>query len=71
MVLGCWGSGLLSNQREKSTNFYFIRVPLRKKLLKYGTPKPRDFVGGDGQGQEFAGFGGLSRRTGFKKHYRD
>ena len=21
-------------------NFYFIRVPLRKKVLKYGTPKP-------------------------------
>ena len=24
-------SGLLSNQGEKSINFYFIRVPLRKK----------------------------------------
>ena len=24
-------SGLLSNQREKSINLYFIRVPLRKK----------------------------------------
>ena len=35
------GSGLLSNQGEKSINFYFIRVPLRKKVLKYGTPKPR------------------------------
>ena len=35
-------SGLLSNQGEKSTNFYFIRVPLRKKVLKYGTPKPRN-----------------------------
>ena len=22
-------------------NFYFIRVPLRKKVLKYGTPKRR------------------------------
>ena len=32
---------LLSNQAEKSINFYFIRVPLRKKVLKYGTPKPR------------------------------
>ena len=21
-------------------NFYFIMVPLRKKVLKYGTPKP-------------------------------
>ena len=33
-------TGLLSNQAEKSINFYFIRVPLRKKVLKYGTPKP-------------------------------
>ena len=35
------GIGLLSNQGEKSINFYFTRVPLRKKVLKYGTPKPR------------------------------
>ena len=28
------------NQGEKSINFYFIMVPLRKKVLKYGTPKP-------------------------------
>ena len=34
-------SGLLSNQGEKSIHFYFRRVPLRKKVLKYGTPKPR------------------------------
>ena len=34
-------TGLLRNQGEKSINFYFIRVPLRKKVLKYGTPKPR------------------------------
>ena len=34
-------AGLLSNQGEKSIDFYFIRVPLRKKVLKYGTPKPR------------------------------
>ena len=34
-------TGLLSNQGEKSINFYFIMVPLRKKVLKYGTPKPR------------------------------
>ena len=34
-------TGLLSNQGEKSINFYFIRVPLRKKVLKYGTPKPK------------------------------
>ena len=33
-------TGLLSNQGEKSINSYFIRVPLRKKVLKYGTPKP-------------------------------
>ena len=32
--------GLLSNQGEKSINLYFIRVLLRKKVLKYGTPKP-------------------------------
>ena len=32
--------GLLSNQGEKSINLYFIMVPLRKKVLKYGTPKP-------------------------------
>ena len=39
------GTGLLSNQGEKSINFYFIRVPLRKKVLKYGTPKPREQPG--------------------------
>ena len=33
-------TGRLSNQGEKSINFYFIRVPLRQKVLKYGTPKP-------------------------------
>ena len=33
-------SGLLSNQGEKSINLHlFIMVPLRKKALKYGTPK--------------------------------
>ena len=32
--------GLLSNQGKKSINLYFIRVPLRKKEFKYGTPKP-------------------------------
>ena len=31
VVSGPWHSGLLSNQGEKSINFYFIRVPLRKK----------------------------------------
>ena len=35
---GCY-TGLLSNQGEKSINFYFIMVPLRKTVLKYGTPK--------------------------------
>ena len=33
-------SGLLSNQGETSVTFYFIMVPLRKEVLKYGTPKP-------------------------------
>ena len=33
-------AGLLSNQGEKSINFYFIMVPLRKKVMKCGTPKP-------------------------------
>ena len=38
----CSVAGLfLSSQGEKSVNFYFRRVPLRKKVLKYGTPKPR------------------------------
>ena len=33
-------TGLLSNQGGKSINFYFILVPLRKKVSKYGTLKP-------------------------------
>ena len=33
-------TGLLSNQGEKSISFYFVMVPLRKQVLKYGTPKP-------------------------------
>ena len=33
-------TGLLSNQGEKSVNFYFIMAPLKTKVLKYGTPKP-------------------------------
>ena len=33
-------TGLLSNQGEKSINFYFTMAPLRKKVLKYGTPQP-------------------------------
>ena len=51
---GCWSSwhgvwagagqklvsGLSSNQGEKSINLCFIMVPLRRKVLKYGTPKP-------------------------------
>ena len=36
------GTGLLSNQGENSINLHFIMVPLRKKVLKYGTPKPRE-----------------------------
>ena len=38
---GPMGTGLLSNQGEKSINLYFIMVPIRKQVLKYGTPKPR------------------------------
>ena len=34
---------VLSNQGERSLNFYFIMVPLRKQVLKYGTPKPSEF----------------------------
>ena len=40
---GLEGSGvsrLLSNQGEKSINFYFIMVPFKEKVLKYGSPKP-------------------------------
>ena len=33
LMLMCY-AGLLSNQGEKSINFYFIRVPLRKKSIK-------------------------------------
>ena len=34
-------TGLLSSQGETGINFvFFIVVPLRKKVLKYGTPKP-------------------------------
>ena len=33
-------TGLLNNQGEKSINFYFIMVPFKEKVLKYGTPKP-------------------------------
>ena len=32
--------GFLSNQGEKSIHLCFIMVPLRNKVLKYGTPKP-------------------------------
>ena len=35
--------GLLSNQGKTGINFCFIMVPLRKKVLKYGTPKPSSF----------------------------
>ena len=34
-------TGLLSNQGAKSINCYFIMDPFfKKKVLKYGTPKP-------------------------------
>ena len=46
-------TGRLSNQGEKSINF--IRVPLRKTVLKYGTPKPSILFGygpwGQGSGK--------------------
>ena len=38
------GSGLLSNQGEKSKNFCY-NGSFKKKELKYGTPKPRDIDG--------------------------
>ena len=40
-------TGPLSNQGEKSINFYFTMVPLRRKVLKYGTPKPRNSSAGE------------------------
>ena len=42
-TMGPMGSitGHLSNQGEKSINYYFIMVPSLKKVLKYGTLKPR------------------------------
>ena len=40
-VPGCGPfTGLLSNQGEKSINFYFHKGSFKKKVLKYGTPKP-------------------------------
>ena len=50
-VLGAL-SGLLSNQGEKSINFYFIRVPLRKKSIQvwYSKAQLRGF-------RRFRGFG--------------
>ena len=51
-------SGRLSNQGEKSVNFCFIRVPLSKKVLKYGTPKPSLLViGFRARGLGFGDFG--------------
>ena len=48
-------TGLLSKQGEKSLNFYFIRVLSRKKVLKYGTPKPsqNSIIGLGGVGNVF------------------
>ena len=37
---GAGFTGLLSNLGEKEYKLYFIMVPLRKKVVKYGTPKP-------------------------------
>ena len=37
------GSGLLSSQGEKSIDFYFIRVPLRKKSIKVWYSKAQGF----------------------------
>ena len=51
-----YAAGLLSNQGEKSINFYFIRVPLRRKVLKYGTPKPRQHRHRDSAGLPLLGF---------------
>ena len=42
----CIVSGLLSNQGEKRINSYFVVAPFEKKVLKYGTPKPRFRVQG-------------------------
>ena len=42
---GASGFLVLSNQGEKSKNLYFIMVPLRKKVLKYGTPMPSLWLG--------------------------
>ena len=36
---GCLG--FYVTREKRGTNFYFILVPLRKKVLKSGTPKPR------------------------------
>ena len=33
--------GRLSNQGEESINFVFHKGSFKKKVLKYGTPKPR------------------------------
>ena len=37
-----YGTGLLSNQGEKSINFLFHKGSFKKKVLKYGTPSPGD-----------------------------
>ena len=53
-------SGLIRNQGEKSINCYFIRVPFRKKELKYGTPKPSS-------GTRLEGLGFRERGLGFRE----
>ena len=36
------GPGLLSNQGEKKYKLLFHKGSFKKKVLKHGTPKPRD-----------------------------
>ena len=66
LTLGCGNyygifliPGLFSNQGEKSINVYFIMVPLREKVLKYGTPKPRFWVMQDLYHQPYESFRNL------------
>ena len=43
-VYGLGFPGFLSNQGEKSINFVFHSGSFKKKVLKYGTPKPSFWV---------------------------
>ena len=64
--------GLLSNQGEKSIHFFFVRVPLRQKVLKCGTPKPSPTASPPGSELKGLGFrvpgvlGGLPRTNKFR-----